>query len=91
MLASGCTGWNGGASDGAIREMNVRLNRRIAARIENLPANYFHNFHVYFLRKIDDSHSGALAKLRKDATRWIRIFSVAAAPSFTRNGALRWD
>ena len=46
MLAGRCAGRNGGASDRAIREINVRFDGRIAARIQNFSAHYFDDFHL---------------------------------------------
>ena len=46
VLAGGCAGGNGGAAQHAVRKMHVGFNSGIAARIQNLPANDFDNFHA---------------------------------------------
>ena len=46
MLAGGSAGGNGGPSNAAIGEVYISLDRGVAARIEDLAANDFGDFHI---------------------------------------------
>jgi hypothetical protein len=47
VLARGCAGRDSSAPHASVRQIYIRFNSRVAARIEDLSTNYLYDFHWF--------------------------------------------